>query len=133
MWNGRACNDPLDRLTQLCEGGVLGFDGQAPIRTGSDNDATAWTFVQGPGVDDPLLAFSPTDAKYLFYVTDGAGRQYAVADRQGFDMLNDLTYTSHGPKFAGGTRRMASARRCLYRANLRTNADMGNFRQVPGK
>jgi RHS repeat-associated protein len=95
--------DPLDRLTQLCEGGVLGFDGHAPIRTGSDVDATAWTFVQGPGTDDPLLAFSPTDAKYLFYVTDGAGRQYAVADRQGFDMQNDLTYKSHGPKFAGGT------------------------------
>jgi RHS repeat-associated protein len=95
--------DPLNRLTQPCEGGVLGYDGHAPVRTGADTDVTGWTFIQGPGVDDPLLAFSPWDAKYLFYVTDGAGRQYAVADRQGFDMLNDLTYTSHGPKFAGGT------------------------------
>jgi RHS repeat-associated protein len=94
--------DPLGRMTQLCDGSVLGYDGDEPIRTGADTDVGGWTFVQGPGTDDPLLAFSPFSGRYMFFVTDGAGRQYAVADRAGSNMLNDPDYLAR-VKFAGGT------------------------------
>jgi RHS repeat-associated protein len=87
---------------------VLGYDGDQPVRTGADNDTYGWTFLQGPGLDDPLIAFSPGYGRFMFYVTDGAGRQYAVGDRSGFDMLSDPDYQFHGPKFAGGTIRSST-------------------------
>jgi RHS repeat-associated protein len=71
----------------------------------------AWGFVQGPGTDDPLVAFKRisggiydgTFQRILFYVTDGSGRQYAVGDSSGLILPGDLATGDLGWKFSGAT------------------------------
>ena len=59
---------------------------------GSNVSATnygIWHFVQGPGVDDPILGIGQTQGsgegltKELYWVTDGQGRQYATGFADG--------------------------------------------------
>ena len=104
--------DPLGRLLSPYEGGApnLGYDGDNAVRTGSDGtNGDDWTFVQGPGLDDPVLGHYPgTTNLVAFYVTDGAGQQHAVMDRGGSDVTGRLEYTQRGGKYAGGTRNATS-------------------------
>ncbi len=63
-------------------------DGSPPLAFDGDNIIRAlnWRIRQGPGLDDPLIALAgtgPDGPKELYYVTDGAGRQYAVAEGTG--------------------------------------------------
>ena len=100
--------DPLGRMWEPCENlpvAVLGFDGENIVRTGYDGQDYTWTFVHGPGLDDPLMGYKdlgPSDPLYLYWVTDGQGRQYAVGNADGYDYSQDNHYTMGG-KFAGGT------------------------------
>jgi len=85
-WTGAFCYyDALGRALTTCEqpGTSVGYDGPNIVRTGSDNQGTAWTFIHGPGVDDPLLAYRPSGAYTYFFVTDGQGRQVAVGKTNG--------------------------------------------------
>ncbi|MBA3339927.1 MAG: RHS repeat-associated core domain-containing protein, partial [Geodermatophilaceae bacterium] len=43
-----------------------------------------------------------------FFVTDGQGRQYVVADQNGADLSATLDYTQNGGKYAGGTQNASS-------------------------
>ena len=103
----RCWYDPLGRPYGPCENGapLLGMDGQDAVRTGQDSYAYAYTFVQGPSGDDPLFGYNPGLPKYLYYVTDGQGRQYVVADTLGASMSGDIAYygATNGGKYAGGT------------------------------
>ena len=97
---------PLGRMRTGCEPGsvVLGHDGDNTVRTGHDSHPQAWTFVHGPGTDDPLMGFYSYQNKYIYFITDGAGRQYVVADTAGADYSSDQTYAqaTTGGKYAGG-------------------------------
>jgi RHS repeat-associated protein len=113
LWNDdrTACKyDPMGRLYDACQNGapLLGYDGENAVRTSQDQTAFAWSFVQGPGLDDPLIGYyASTDAgnsKYWYWVTDGQGRQFAVGDATGNTMTSDNWYTSNGGKYAGGSR-----------------------------
>lgn len=108
------CPNPLDQddldqcrntLPTACEYGPLGllrsncqgfpelpipfyYDGANIVRTGEDDDDQAWTFVHGPGTDDPLMGMFKAGGGlggpyYYYWVTDGQGRQYAVSDEGG--------------------------------------------------
>ncbi len=108
--------DPLGRLFDPCENAAawLGFDGHNVVRTASDSMAQSWTFVHGPGVDDPVMgyyqALSQVDDRHLYWITDGQGRQYAVGDAAGYDYTEDNRYVlpQNGGKFAGGVRNATS-------------------------
>jgi RHS repeat-associated protein len=110
--------DPMGRLYKPCENGspTLGMDGQNAVRTGQDSYTYAYTFVQGPSTDDPLFGYNPginaVDGRYLYYVTDGQGRQYVVADTQGISMSGAIGYygsgSNYGGKYAGGTTNASS-------------------------
>jgi RHS repeat-associated protein len=50
-----------------------------------------------------VLGRYPTGGLVAFFVTDGAGRQYAVLDRNGVDIRSRIEYTQEGGKYAGGT------------------------------
>ncbi len=77
--------DAIGRPLTTCEQPQhqLGYDGPNIVRTGSDNQPTPWTFIHGPGVDDPLLAHRPSGNYTYFFVTDGQGRQVAVGKANG--------------------------------------------------
>lgn len=105
-----ACRyDPVGRLYDPCENGApnLGFDGENVVRTGDDAQTIQWSIVHGPGTDDPIMGFRNAltlgQFDYLYYVTDGQGQQFAVADTIGNSALTDQGYRGGG-KFGGGTR-----------------------------
>jgi RHS repeat-associated protein len=110
--NADAYYDPLGRLIRPYENGSpnLGYDGDNVVRTGSDSTTGFdWTFIHGPGTDDPVLGHYPgTVNRVVFYVTDGQGRQYAAVERDGTDAAPNLDYTQNGGKYAGGTRNSMS-------------------------
>jgi len=69
-------------------------------------DAERWVFLTGPGLDDPLVGlYRKVGGALLYvYVTDGQGRQLAVAREGGTMIDNDEQwYLFNGGKFAGGT------------------------------
>ena len=72
------------RLAKACESGApwLTFDGDNAV---GSFGSFAWSFVHGPGLDDPLLGVlrSGTSKWLYYYVTDGEGREFAVADSTG--------------------------------------------------
>jgi RHS repeat-associated protein len=116
-WVSSSCNyDPVGRLFGPCGnfGLYLGYDGDNVVRTQRDSATSqVWTFIHGPGVDDPLMGRYATPDKYVYFLTDGQGRQYAVADSSGSDVTGELYYVDHGGRFAGGTenaRTFAAAR-----------------------
>jgi RHS repeat-associated protein len=99
--------DPCENLAPF-----LGFDGQNVVRTGNDStvNSATWTFVHGPGTDDPLMAhFTSVNPGYTAYiVTDGSGRQFGVGDPEGYDCSGGLAtscgqnYANNGGKYSGG-------------------------------
>lgn len=95
--------DALGRTYKACGNGgpILGFDGTNVTRTDSDANAYGWTIVHGPGVDDPLMAFRGQSSLVAFYLTDGGGRQYGVANRNGSDYSSDVAFLE-GAGYAGG-------------------------------
>jgi RHS repeat-associated protein len=109
--NPDACKyDALGRVVWPCDEAdasayTLFYDGANAVRTGSDADADAWTFVHGPGTDEPLMGLfqgsQPSDTTYVFWVTDGAGRQYAVGERDGRP-FDGQEIRHKGQKYAGG-------------------------------
>ncbi|MGH7615422.1 MAG: RHS repeat-associated core domain-containing protein [Gemmatimonadales bacterium] len=111
-YSTRCWYDPVGRPYGSCENGspLLGFDGHNAVRTGQDSYTYAYTFVQGPVTDDPLFGYNPGLPKYLYYVTDGQGRQYVVADTVGVNMSGDFAYygAANGGKYAGGTTNASS-------------------------
>ncbi|HWP38704.1 MAG TPA: RHS repeat-associated core domain-containing protein [Gemmatimonadales bacterium] len=102
---GRCKYDPLGRLWDPCDnhGNALGFDGENAVRTAHDV-AGGWTFVHGPGLDDPVMGYRSINGRRLYWVTDGQGRQFAVGDVSGADFSADFEYVDAGGKYAGGTR-----------------------------
>jgi RHS repeat-associated protein len=81
-------------------------------RTDGDVVNSGWTFVHGPGLDDPLLGYRPLNHIHAYFLTDGGGRQYGVADRDGATLIGTTTqgqqeYQKAG-KYAGGTQRSTS-------------------------
>src|SRR6266516_1334967 len=102
-----ACRyDPLGRMYDPCENLApnLGYDGENVVRTGADSYTGEWRIVHGPGLDDPIMGFRNESFlqtfDYLYYVTDGQGRQLAVADTIGRNASTDDGYRNGG-KFAG--------------------------------
>lgn len=97
VWN---CGDPLAPSV------LLGYDGENVVRTGPDAVTARWTFVHGPGTDDPLVGHyynsSSGDHEYIWYMTDGQGRQYSLGDSLGvrYDTVTAGIFVY--PKFAGG-------------------------------
>lgn len=79
-------HDALGRQIKACGYGVpfLTLDGQSIVR------AENWRIRHGPGLDDPLIALARNDSynegvipQEIYYLTDGAGRQYAVGEATG--------------------------------------------------
>ena len=98
--------DPLGRMVIPCENSPLGYDGENVVRTQADQAATGWTFVHGPGLDDPIMGQyieAGGNPVKVYFLTDGKGRQYAVADRTGNDYSGHENYVLQGGLFAGGT------------------------------
>lgn len=103
------CNwyDPDGKLFVSCDG--LGsqrqvFDGANVASLVDDR----WVFISGPGVDDPVLGLyrPPTGPSHVlyYYVTDGSGRQLAIAKPDGSFSATDSDYIEGaGGKYAGGT------------------------------
>ena len=79
------------------------YDGDNVVRVQSS--INEWRYVQGPGLDDPLVAaYHPNTlwtARY-YYITDGGGRQVAFTDSIGNDYQSDVLYTQNGGAQAGG-------------------------------
>jgi RHS repeat-associated protein len=98
--------DPDGQLAKPCENGSprLVFDGANVAGTLSTVD---WRFIPGPGLDDPLIGLHrPTvgPAQEYYWVTDGRGRQFAVATPDGSlsaSQINQLQV--NGGVYAGGT------------------------------
>jgi len=135
-----ACGyDPFSRVFDSCQGNepFLGYDGDNVVRTAADG-AYDWSFVHGPGTDDPILGYyrGPGDSLYLYFLTDGQGRQFAAADTTGQDRTSDNRYLWYGGRLVGGTRFGES-----YSATRQSNPQMyqlSNFRnrfydQVTGR
>lgn len=84
QWD-RCIYGPEGKIVYSCgDGGAVSYDGDNVVATSS----SVWHFIQGPGTDDPLLgaAMAPSGGgtMELYYITDGQGRQYAVADPTGY-------------------------------------------------
>jgi YD repeat-containing protein len=103
--------DPLGRIAQSCDATTprfgLIYDGNNVVQAskGVDNLATAgWSFVHGPGTDDPLLGYYAYPAAHVhtYYITDGQGRQFAVATAAGVRADTLPSFVNDGGKYAGG-------------------------------
>jgi len=111
-----ACRyDPLDVMAKPCENGAfwLAMDGVnvagAVAPGGNSNQNPVWSFVHGPGVDDPLIGIhnrgggSP-QFQIFYWVTDGHGRQITVADSLGYYTPGyDNEIQTQSGVYAGGT------------------------------
>jgi RHS repeat-associated protein len=118
--------DPDGRQVVPCEPGAprLGFDGDNVVRTGIDGAAAAWTFVHGPGTDDPIMGYHD-NVGVVYFLTDGQGRQYAVGASNGINKTTDPYYLNSGI-YAGG---ISNARTFLAERNGPTaNAGLSFFR-----
>ncbi|HEU4647907.1 MAG TPA: RHS repeat-associated core domain-containing protein [Gemmatimonadales bacterium] len=104
-----ACRyDPDGQMTGACQYGTaqFAFDGANIVQTLTVNREQAWTFVHGPGLDDPLTGyFRATNgtSRLLYYLTDGNGRQFTVADSAGSMWEDDENTDRSDYHFAGGT------------------------------
>jgi RHS repeat-associated protein len=93
-------------MARPCDNGApyLAFDGGNTA--GTMHLSEIWSFVHGPGVDDPLLAVfrgANGATRVLLFVTDGMGRHFAVADSNGVLQPGDLTTTGSHWRYAGAT------------------------------
>ena len=98
-----ACQyDGDGQMVGPCDNGSpkLSFDGNNTSGT-----MTGWYFFHGPGLDDPLMGYyrGTSGPRLFFWVTDGQGREFAVADsfatRQSTDGGGDIGAW----RYAGGT------------------------------
>lgn len=98
--------DADGQLALACENLApwLGFDGHNVYQTMLTTTNTGYTFVSGPGVDDPLMGRYRlgTQLRELYMVTDGAGRQLVVADSTGYATEADFGPDQGLHKYAGG-------------------------------
>jgi RHS repeat-associated protein len=69
-----------------------------------------WSFVHGPGLDDPLIGLyrnsrtNPTAYTEWYWVTDGQGRQLATSAPDGqLGSIPPTEYSDNGGSYAGGT------------------------------
>jgi RHS repeat-associated protein len=84
----------------------LVFDGDNSSGTGVTSEGF-WRFFHGPGLDDPLMGYfrGGTNGPRLFYwVTDGNGREFAVADSTASLGSNDNNGPIGAYRYAGGTK-----------------------------
>ncbi len=107
-WSGNDCTYDADgQLVLPCDNGspLLYFDGNNVV--GNSHD---WRFIQGPGVDDVLMAVKRDPAgaysgyfrRLLFMVTDGTGRRYAVGAADGSLSTDDVQTSGLGAwRFSG--------------------------------
>jgi RHS repeat-associated protein len=107
--------DPDGQMLKACDNGapILVYDGPNVVGIPGAWNTTKATFVSGPGIDDPLIGIvrnGTNSAKELIWVTDGAGRQFAVGGVTGEDpgtleMDFDGQSGFHGWQWVGGTKR----------------------------
>ncbi len=104
--------DPMGRLGRACGDWDLGYDGQNVSRTLNDSTSFGWTFVQGPGTDDPVLGYSTAaGGVHAYFLTDGGGRLFAVTDRDGTSLraggaepnVQQQAFRVWGGAYSGGT------------------------------
>jgi RHS repeat-associated protein len=101
------CHYDVDgQLASACDGAPwLAFDGDNVSGTLFAEDE-GWSFFHGLGLDSPLMGyFRPTggvDTRILYWVTDGAGRELAVADSAGQRESEDHTGDRASWRQAGG-------------------------------
>jgi len=94
--------DPIERLVFPCgTEGALSYDGDNVVRTSHDDDELKWSFVHSPGIDNPIMGHRQVvienSHEYIYYVTDGRGRQLAVGEASG----QDFTDTGHTSQYFG--------------------------------
>jgi RHS repeat-associated protein len=86
-------------------GNRLAYDGASVVGATS---IRSWSFVQGPGLDDPILGLyrqtQPSLFKEWYWVTDGQGRQFATGSPDGLlGSIPSTEYKNNGGSYAGGT------------------------------
>ncbi|MEO8031596.1 MAG: RHS repeat-associated core domain-containing protein, partial [Gemmatimonadota bacterium] len=110
---GTCSYDPLGRIAVSCDATASGkrmgltYDGNSVVRASQpiDNQAVAgYSFVHGPGTDDPLLGYQAwtTGHLHVYYITDGQGRQFAVATKAGVKADTIATFSNDGGRYSGG-------------------------------
>lgn len=104
-----ACQYDADgQIAMACVGSPwLFYDGSNVVAT--YQSGAAFQMVQGPGTDNPLMALGYASAsapqwREYYYVTDGGGRQLAVASGDGdFEAQDNAGVDRRGWQWAGGT------------------------------
>jgi RHS repeat-associated protein len=108
--NAEACQyGPDGQMNKPCENGAptLAMDG--PNTVAAYNGSGFASFVHAPGLDDPLIglvqATSGGTTRELYFVTDGAGREFAVGDSTGaFDAGLDQSDQWLSWRYSGGSK-----------------------------
>lgn len=99
--------DPDGNMARSCENFAawLAYDG-SNVATELVAGDQGWHFVSGPGVDDPLIGYfrGSTSSRILYWVTDGQGRHFAVADSNGGLLPSDGYVDHQNYRFAGTTK-----------------------------
>jgi RHS repeat-associated protein len=102
-----ACRyDPAGRMWDPCDDNgpsSLAFDGENVVRTGGDLALARYTFLHGPGVDDPLLGHRTGGGvgETVIYITNGMGDVFSIARASGHASLSQSS--SHNPTYAGAS------------------------------
>ena len=90
-----------------CDNGshFLLFDGDNTTGT-TDANSHGWRFFHAPGIDSPLLGYLRGSSNRLYlWVTDGMGREFAVADTLGRRNSSEDGISQLGDwRYAGGTK-----------------------------
>lgn len=136
--------DAEGNMVRPCDPGAptLALDGPNHVRVRGSGSVQEWSFVHGPGVDDPLIGvFRPVSGPrtVMYWVTDGQGRQLAVADSNGFyaqdyDNTDLATWRYAGTMTNGHTfdaERLSSgdAEKISYFRNRAYDAETGRWTQ----
>ncbi|MFL5496857.1 MAG: RHS repeat-associated core domain-containing protein, partial [Gemmatimonadales bacterium] len=97
--------DSDGQMAAGCEGAPwLGFDGHN-VSGVLFNGGKGWSFFHGAGLDSPLMGYyRPTTgiSRVFYWVTDGAGRELAVADSAGVRQSQDQAQDIGTWRQAGG-------------------------------
>jgi RHS repeat-associated protein len=108
-WTGGALwclYDALGRRVYACDDGanmgVAAFDGDNVVRL-----ASTWRYLQGPGIDDPLVGvyWNGGGWEKYYYLTDGRGRLLAFTDAAGSNRLSDVVFFQNGGNQDGSINR----------------------------
>ena len=89
----------------------MSFDGNNVVRTGDDRSDTsipAFTFVHGPGIDDPLIGRK--EDHFVIYITNGAGEIFSIAKASGH--ASDKRFSRDNPSLVGGIHNAARLTTC---------------------